>query len=121
MKNLKAIGPATAAALAVVAVAAALVRPPAAQAFPKFAQKEKKPCSYCHVNPSGGGPRNAAGKWYHEHGNSFAGYTPTAAPSPAAKSPAAKPSPKPSSKPSPAPKKPVAKKPAPKKPAGKKG
>jgi hypothetical protein len=114
MKNHKAIGPATAAALAVLAAAGALVRPPAAQAFPKFSTKEKKPCSYCHVNPAGGGPRNAAGKWYKEHGLSFAGYTPQAAASPAAK-PSAKPSPA-AKKPSPAPKKP-----APKKPAGKKG
>ncbi len=48
----------------------------AANAFPAFAQKEKKPCSYCHVNPGGGGRRNAAGIWYDKHGQSFAGYTP---------------------------------------------
>ena len=50
-----------------------------AQAFPKFAQKEKKPCSYCHVNPRGGGKRTEAGIWYGAHHNSFAGYKPKAA------------------------------------------
>ena len=46
----------------------------AAWALPKFAQKEEKPCSYCHVKPSGGGKRNAAGRWYESHGFSFKGY-----------------------------------------------
>ena len=48
----------------------------AAWALPKFAQKEDRPCSYCHVNPSGGGKRNAAGAWYEAHGFSFKGYAP---------------------------------------------
>ena len=44
-----------------------------AEAFPVFATKEKKPCSYCHVMASGGGKRTDAGNYYKAHGNSFAG------------------------------------------------
>ena len=96
-----------------------------AQAFPKFARKEMKPCSYCHVKPSGGGARNPNGIWYDKHANSFgADFTeakaeelygkpaetpaPTATPSP---TPTAKPTPKPTPKatPKPAAKKPVKK------------
>ena len=51
----------------------------AANAFPAFAKKEKKPCAYCHIRPAGGGPRNPAGLWYKKHGLSFDGYTPEAA------------------------------------------
>lgn len=76
----------------------------AAQAFPAFSTKEKKPCSYCHVNPKGAGKRNAAGEWYKKHGLSFAGYVPAKAPA----------KPKPAATPKP-------KKPAPKPPAKKKG
>ncbi|MBC8141487.1 MAG: hypothetical protein H7Y38_08610 [Armatimonadetes bacterium] len=47
-----------------------------ARAFPAYSQKEKKACLYCHVNPGGGGKRNAAGLWYKNHALSFAGYTP---------------------------------------------
>lgn len=50
-----------------------------AQALPKYAQKEKKSCGYCHVNPAGGGKRNAAGYWYAAHKLSFKGYTPAKA------------------------------------------
>jgi hypothetical protein len=30
----------------------------------KFAKKEDKKCSHCHMNPNGGGPRNLAGMYY---------------------------------------------------------
>lgn len=97
-----------------------------AQAFPKFARKEMKPCGYCHINPAGKGPRNAVGIWYDKHNFSFDGDfteakaeelygkgkpaetpapTPIATPSP---TPTAKPTPKPTPKATP---KPVAKKP----------
>ena len=48
----------------------------AAQATPKFAQKEKKPCLFCHTVASGGG-RNLgdAGKWYKIH-KTLVGYKP---------------------------------------------
>ncbi|HZT40572.1 MAG TPA: hypothetical protein VFA07_00200 [Chthonomonadaceae bacterium] len=45
-----------------------------AEAKPEYAAKEGKPCSYCHVNPAGGGPRNARGIYYAMHDHSFAGY-----------------------------------------------
>jgi len=62
-----------------------------AQAFPAYAKKENKPCSFCHVNPQGGGKRNAAGLYYKAHGLSLVGYKPAATPTPAGKAtPAAK-------------------------------
>jgi hypothetical protein len=114
------------AAMLFAAVALAPVRP--AAAFPKFSQKEKKPCSYCHVNPGGGGKRTAAGEWYDKHGYSFAGYTPgaaAAAATPAKPATGATPGVSPAkpatpAKPAAAPKKPAAKKPPAKKPAPKK-
>jgi len=56
-----------------------------AQAFPAYAKKENKPCSFCHVNPQGGGKRNAAGLYYKAHGLSLVGYKPAASPTPAGK------------------------------------
>jgi len=52
-----------------------------AHAFPAFAMKEHKPCGYCHINPRGGGKRNANGQWYQKHNFTFAGtgYTRAAA------------------------------------------
>lgn len=107
----------------------------AANAFPAYSQKEKKPCLYCHVNPGGGGKRNAAGLWYKSHGLSFAGYMPQQANANAGlgtkPKPAAPPKPKivpkvtakPKAKPATAkkPTKPAAKKPAAKPPAKKNG
>jgi len=107
--------------IASAAVALAPARP--AAAFPKFSQKEKKPCSYCHVNPGGGGKRTAAGEWYDKHGYSFAGYTPSAAAAaatPAKPATAATPGVSPAKPAKPAAKPPATKKPAPKKPAPKK-
>lgn len=60
--------------LAVLACGALSAAP--ARALPKFAQKENKPCAYCHVNPKGSGKRTAAGQWYKAHGLSFRGYAP---------------------------------------------
>ena len=45
-----------------------------AEAFPKFATKEKKNCSYCHSVDQGGGPRGFRGLYYGAHKNSFAGF-----------------------------------------------
>jgi hypothetical protein len=42
-----------------------------AHAKPEYAAKEGKPCGYCHVNPAGGGPRNAKGKQYQANGHKF--------------------------------------------------
>jgi hypothetical protein len=73
-------------ALLVTAILAlALGEPRDARAFPAFAKKENKKCGFCHVNPSGGGKRNAAGNYYKAHGFSLVGYkpAPSATPSPA--------------------------------------
>ncbi len=47
------------------------VAPQHAQARPEYAAKEGKACGYCHVNPAGGGPRNATGQRYEKNGHSF--------------------------------------------------
>lgn len=62
--------------LASACAALLLSVPNAARAFPAYAAKEKKPCSYCHVNAAGGGKRNAAGIWYKAHGLSLTGFKP---------------------------------------------
>ena len=54
-----------------VAATAMVVAPQHATALPAYAQKEGKPCGYCHVNPAGGGVRNATGKKYEANGHSF--------------------------------------------------
>lgn len=54
-----------------VAAAAVVVAPQHATALPAYAAKEGKPCGYCHVNPAGGGVRNAMGKKYEAGGHSF--------------------------------------------------
>ncbi|HTQ11497.1 MAG TPA: hypothetical protein VMI31_15640 [Fimbriimonadaceae bacterium] len=42
-----------------------------ADARPEYAQKEGKPCSYCHLNPAGGGARGFRGQFYGANGLSF--------------------------------------------------
>ena len=56
---------------AIVAAAALLVAPRHADALPAYAAKEGKACGYCHVNPAGGGERNANGKKYEANGHKF--------------------------------------------------
>jgi tetratricopeptide (TPR) repeat protein len=58
------------AATALVAIGAVGSAP--VKAFPPFAQKEGKPCAYCHVNPNGGGKRNYRGLYYKAHNLTFA-------------------------------------------------
>jgi hypothetical protein len=55
----------------VITAAALVAAPQQAQAKPQYAAKEGKPCGYCHVNPAGGGPRNARGKRYQANGHKF--------------------------------------------------
>jgi hypothetical protein len=54
-----------------VAFVSLVVAPRQASALPAYAAKEGKACGYCHVNPAGGGPRNANGKKYEANGHSF--------------------------------------------------
>lgn len=58
--------------LLLLAVASATFAPvPAASAKASFSQRENKPCAYCHVNPMGGGARNAKGEEYQRNGFKF--------------------------------------------------
>jgi len=41
------------------------------EARPEFAAREDKECSFCHLDPAGGGPRNPVGKVYEENGYEF--------------------------------------------------
>ena len=54
-----------------VAAATLVVAPRHAAALPAYAAKEGKPCGFCHVNPAGGGERNATGKKYEAGGHSI--------------------------------------------------
>jgi hypothetical protein len=54
-----------------VLFAGLIVAPRSATALPAYAQKEGKPCGYCHANPAGGGARNAKGRQYEANGHSF--------------------------------------------------
>ena len=60
-----------AASMAAVLLAGLVAAPRSATALPAYAQKEGKPCGYCHVNPAGGGERNAKGKQYEANGHKF--------------------------------------------------
>lgn len=58
-------------AAGIISAALLVAAPQNAQATPAYAAKEGKPCGYCHVNPGGGGPRNAKGKQYQANGHKF--------------------------------------------------
>ena len=38
-----------------------------AEARPEFAAREDKDCNFCHIDPAGGGPRNAVGQVFEEN------------------------------------------------------
>ena len=38
---------------------------------PEFAAREGKPCSFCHIDPAGGGPRNSVGQFFEKNGFKF--------------------------------------------------
>ena len=65
------VGGSAAAIAAVILLAGLVVAPRPASALPAYAQKEGKACGYCHINPAGGGARNAKGKQYQANGHSF--------------------------------------------------
>jgi len=44
-------------------------------AKPEYTKKEKKACTYCHVNAKTK-DLNEAGKYYKDHNHSLEGYTP---------------------------------------------
>jgi hypothetical protein len=57
-------------AVSASAVLLALTSAQPAQAFPPFKDKEKKPCTFCHLKPEGGA-RNYRGLYYKAHNLTF--------------------------------------------------
>lgn len=57
------------AALAVMGVLAIVTAPKPAAATPAYATQTGLSCGRCHVNPAGGGPRNAFGKAFAANGH----------------------------------------------------
>ena len=59
------------AVVAALAVAGALTiaTPKPAAALPAYAASTGKACGACHVNPAGGGPRNAFGEAFAANGH----------------------------------------------------
>ena len=55
-----------------------------AGALPKYAAREGRACSVCHVNPSGAGLLTAAGEYYQRNDHSLVGYRPPASAEPRA-------------------------------------
>jgi hypothetical protein len=47
----------------------AVLAPPAANALPVYARRTGLPCGQCHINPAGGGPRNAFGRAFARNGH----------------------------------------------------
>ncbi|HDR06642.1 MAG TPA: hypothetical protein ENN88_03325 [Candidatus Coatesbacteria bacterium] len=46
-------------------------------ARPEYADRERKDCLYCHLDPRGGGPQNVRGLYYAAHGHDLAGWVET--------------------------------------------
>jgi len=58
------------AVVAVLAMGGALIAAPRpAAALPAYAAATGKACGACHVNPAGGGPRNAFGEAFAANGH----------------------------------------------------
>jgi len=57
----------SAGAVAALIFTVGVTRP--ASATPGYAAQTKKPCGFCHVNPAGGGPRNATGTKFEKNGH----------------------------------------------------
>ena len=51
----------------VVSIALSLFLPTSAEARPEFATELEKECSFCHLDPAGGGPRNRIGEIFEEN------------------------------------------------------
>ncbi len=51
----------------IACIAVSLFLPTAAEARPEFATELEKECSFCHLDPAGGGPRNRIGEIFEEN------------------------------------------------------
>ena len=51
----------------IVGIALSLFLPTGAEARPEFATELDKECSFCHLDPAGGGPRNRIGEIFEEN------------------------------------------------------
>ena len=51
----------------IVSITISLFLPTAAEARPEFATELEKECSFCHLDPAGGGPRNRIGEIFEEN------------------------------------------------------
>lgn len=60
-------------AAALLAAFATVLAIPAARARPAYATRTGLPCGQCHVNPQGGGPRNAFGRAFAKNGHRLPG------------------------------------------------
>lgn len=60
---------------AAILMAGLIVSSSPTQAKPEFTRKEKKPCTFCHVDAKAAPKElNDAGKYYTDHGMSLEGY-----------------------------------------------
>jgi hypothetical protein len=67
------VGAAALASAACIAAVAATLGPRPAHALPKYARRTGLACGQCHVNPEGGGPRNAFGRAFAANGHHLPG------------------------------------------------
>jgi hypothetical protein len=56
---------------AVIVLSGLAITPQSAGALPTYADKERKECGYCHVNPAGGGALNGNGRQYEANNYTF--------------------------------------------------
>ena len=54
-------------ALTVASISLSLLFPIVVEARPEFATELEKECSFCHLDPAGGGPRNRVGEIFEEN------------------------------------------------------
>ena len=69
--NVKVLGAVVAAS--VIGGALMIAAPKPAAALPAYAAATGKACGTCHVNPAGGGPRNAFGEAFAANGHKLPG------------------------------------------------
>jgi hypothetical protein len=58
---------------ALLTLAATMFTPQSAAALPVYAARTGLPCGQCHIDPGGGGPRNAFGRAFARNGHQLPG------------------------------------------------